>query len=596
MKKERLWIRLGAGIAILATVVIGLLGVFALRNQFHQNIQDAQVVSARRTIATSVDEFRKILETESKRPFTEYSHSNFSGVSAKSFLRFSNISAIEPSVRIPGLIGFFQVTEKKKLELPFFPESLNTDKKDREQRRDLARKIYGALFKTGPMSADTETQNRFRKVFSGIWLPNFDASEIEMPKSVPTKALSLKLLSKTGKSVKGIQDVEEIEDLRPQSQTLSSNSEALPMQAFILESGTIVFYRNVLHSGRLLTQGFIVEQKAFFQSLFKELLMGVAQTSKNPLHLTLLIDNKALGIFPTPSADENPILQFYEFSPLDNFSLLFTAGDIKLPPIQIAALFLVGFTVLLILSAIALMYASSFRQLELLERQAAFVSSVSHELRTPITAIRMHAELLKSGWSMDEPSKEKSHDYILKESERLSRLIENVLRYARIGRDNDPLRLETLTTADVQNLLQEKIFPLVKQGGYKLEVNVGAMAQVIETDRDALTQILINIVDNAMKFSRGSADRKLVIGLRANDESIEIKVRDFGPGISEHHKNKVFDLFFRAEDELTRSTPGTGLGLALVKSLADRLGHKVKFVNVRPGCEFTVQIPVKIEV
>ncbi|MBN8542622.1 MAG: HAMP domain-containing histidine kinase [Deltaproteobacteria bacterium] len=547
MKSERTWLRIGASIATFASIAVGILIVAVLRYQFLQNFLDTQTSFARKSISTSLEEFRQILDQESKRPFTEYSQSNFGGVSTQSFLRFSNISAVEPSVRIPGLVGFFQITEKKKLELPFYPEGLASDRKDRERRRDLARRIYGSIYKTQPINSDDGTRDRYQRIFKGIWLPNFDVAEIVTPKSVPTKSLSVKML-KSGSPI------EKIEDLRPQSQSLSSNSQALPMQTFVLESGYLVFYRTVLHNSKLLTQGFVVDQKTFFLSLFKELIDDTKRTSEIAAQLTLLVEGRALGFFPSPTADAVPLFQTNELSPLEGFTLLVSSSPGRLSLIQILALGSVVLTVLIILGAILLLYRTAIRQLELSERQAAFVSSVSHELRTPITAIRMHGELLKAGWADNQARRESSYDYILKESERLSRLIENVLRYARIGRDSDPLSLEKVSSLELKFLMEKKIFPIIYQSGFQLELQdqiPSDSSNGVEIDPDALTQILINIVDNAIKFSRTSEQKKISISLKENETFIEIKVRDFGPGIPEESRSKVFDLFFRAENEMT---------------------------------------------
>ena len=586
MKSERTWLRLGAGIATFATIAVGILVVAVLRGRFLQTYLDSQTAFARNSISTSLEEFRQILDQESKRPFTEYSQTNFAGVSTQSFLRFSNISAVEPSVRIPGLVGFFQIAEKKKLELPFYPEGLASDRKDREQRRDLARRIYGSMFKTQPMNLDAGTRDRFNRIFKGIWLPNFNVAEIVTPKSVPTKTLSSKML-------KSASPIEKIEDLRPKSQTLASNSQALPMQSFVLESGYLVFYRNVLHNSNLLTQGFVVDQKTFFLSLFRDLIDETKRTGENMAQLTVLVEGRALGFFPSPSADAVPLFQTNELSPLEGFTLLVSLPQGRLSLIQTFALGSVALIVFIILGAILLLYRTAIRQLELSERQAAFVSSVSHELRTPITAIRMHGELLKAGWADSQANRESSYDYILKESERLSRLIENVLRYARIGRDSDPLSLERLSSTELKELLVKKIFPIVNQSEFVLELQDQLPTDssiTVEIDCDAFTQILINIVDNAIKFSRTAERKKILISLVATEKFIEIKIRDYGPGIPEESRRKVFDLFYRAENELIRATPGTGLGLALVKSLSDRMGLIIQFENRNPGCEFVLKL------
>lgn len=585
MRNERRWLRLGALIAILATTLVGVFAIGILHNRLHQDLKERQIESAKKQIASSLEEFRQILEQESRRPFTEYSHSNFRGVSAESFIQFSNISSLQPSVRIPGLVGFFQIVEKQKLELPFFPEGLQTDRQDRERRRVLARKVLSTIFKTQPLSTNNDVRLRFSQIFRGVWLPNINTSDIVPLKAIPTKSIATKTFSKSVPA--------KSEDIHSISQSLTLASQALPVQAFLLENGFLVFYRNVIHSGKSLTQGFVVDQKSFFGSLFKDL---ANDESKN---LTFVVDDRELDIFPSAQSEASQLVQVDELSPIQNLSLVVSGRKTKLDAIPMMILALVALVFFVIIGVVILMYRIAIRQLELSERQAAFVSAVSHELRTPITAIRMHGELLKAGWSKDETAKFSSYDYILKESERLSRLIENVLRYARIGRDSDALNVERIEIEDLRSLIRENIKPLVLQSDFEFEWIDSTEAAIdanhsleLKLDRDALVQILVNLVENGMKFSRASQIKKIVLSLEKSSDFLVVRIRDFGPGISATDQLKVFELFFRGEDEMTRTTPGTGIGLALVKSLSDRMGLEVRFENRSPGCEFLLKIPL----
>ncbi len=592
MRTERRWLGLAASIAVLALLIVGIVAGYVLRNQFLETQQSARTASARALLTESLEEIRQILEQESRRPFTEYSHSNFRGVSAQSFIRFSNISALAPSVRLPGLVGFFQISEKQKLELPFFPEGLSAENTDRQRRKDLARKVYSAIYKTGPLNsgkdAASAAKETFEKLFQGIWLPNFDTSDITPLKPVLTKTLSTKSLKKAF-------PIETLEDLSTESKNLTSNSKAFPLQAFLLESGYIVFYRTVLHENRPLTQGFVVNQKIFFQTIFARLLEHFQKVDKGS-RLTLLIGDQALEFMQSPVDDGLTLFRIDNLEPFSGLSLLISSDHARLSASHIWALLLIAIVLIAIIGVIGLMYITAIRQLELSTRQSAFISAVSHELRTPLTAIRMHGEILKSGWTKDETEKTKSYDYILKESERLSRLIENVLRYARIGQDSDPLKLEPHKVSDIIKLIEERISVLATQSGFQFELidKSGDTNTTVEIDRDALTQILINLVDNGIKFSRTSPQKQIVATIESDltQSLLLIRIRDFGPGISARNRAKIFDLFFRAEDEMTRSTPGTGLGLALVKSLADRMNIAVHFENRQPGCEFVLSFKI----
>jgi signal transduction histidine kinase len=104
-------------------------------------------------------------------------------------------------------------------------------------------------------------------------------------------------------------------------------------------------------------------------------------------------------------------------------------------------------------------------------------------------------------------------------------------------------------------------------------------------------QILINLVDNALKFSAHAQHKVVEVGFRATQDRVAFRVRDYGPGIAPRHLERIFELFYRAEDELTRETTGTGIGLALVAELTAAMGGTVNVRNCQPGAEFTVTFP-----
>jgi signal transduction histidine kinase len=109
----------------------------------------------------------------------------------------------------------------------------------------------------------------------------------------------------------------------------------------------------------------------------------------------------------------------------------------------------------------------------------------------------------------------------------------------------------------------------------------------VVVDLDCAAQIFINLVDNALKFSTGAAVKKVDIAARrGTDGSVSITVRDYGPGVPKPQMKKIFELFYRAENELTRETVGTGIGLALVRQLATAMGARVDVRNCEPGAEF----------
>ena len=239
-----------------------------------------------------------------------------------------------------------------------------------------------------------------------------------------------------------------------------------------------------------------------------------------------------------------------------------------------------------------LMYRFAVGQLRLARQQQDFVSAVSHELKTPLTSIRMYGEMLKAGWA-DDAKKQTYYDYIHSESERLSRLIENVLQLARLTRNTQHFDLKRATVAELMDMVRSKIATQVERAGFTLELRNDAPADTeVLIDADCFAQIVINLVDNALKFS-AAAQRKAVeiASRRESDGRVLVTVRDFGPGIPKGQMKKIFDLFYRPENELTRETAGTGIGLALVQQLAAAMGGRVDVRNCEPGAEFRVSLP-----
>jgi two-component system phosphate regulon sensor histidine kinase PhoR len=242
-----------------------------------------------------------------------------------------------------------------------------------------------------------------------------------------------------------------------------------------------------------------------------------------------------------------------------------------------------------------LMYRAGARQIELARQQQDFVSAVSHELKTPLTSIRMYGEMLRAGWGSEE-QKRGYYDYIYDESERLSRLINNVLQLARMNRNETPLVLKPVTGAELMDSIRSKVSAQIERAGFALELRSepGAERTIVQADLDAVLQIVINLVDNAIKFSAKAAEKRIEILCRPlHDATLLLSVRDYGPGVPRDQTRRIFELFYRSESELTRETVGTGIGLALVHQLARAMRARVDVLNRDPGAEFRVIFPAR---
>jgi len=230
-------------------------------------------------------------------------------------------------------------------------------------------------------------------------------------------------------------------------------------------------------------------------------------------------------------------------------------------------------------------YRSTAVVVHFAERRNNFVAAVTHELKTPLTAIRMYAEILQEGMVASDAKRQEYYGTITTESDRLGRLINNVLELSNLEKGSRAMRLEVGSIATVLDEVAKVLGPHARDRGFTLVTEVPDDLPSARFDRDALLQVVINLVDNAIKFSADSDDKRIL--LSANEGSITI--RDHGPGVPPAQLTRIFQPFFRGERELVRNTKGTGIGLALVRGLVEEMGGRVIARN-HPSGGFEVQI------
>jgi len=232
------------------------------------------------------------------------------------------------------------------------------------------------------------------------------------------------------------------------------------------------------------------------------------------------------------------------------------------------------------------------RELHLADLRAQFVSSVSHELRTPLTAIRMFAETLRMGRWKDAHTQEEYLDTIVSESERLARLVDNVLNFSRIERGKKVYLLKSVSLpAVVRAAVRTVQYPLAQQG-FRLKAEVEDGLPPVKGDADALEQAILNLLTNAMKYSGDS--REIEIALRRADGRAEIRVVDHGIGIPPEEQRRIFEKFYRAPTRENQLIPGAGLGLTLVEHVVKAHGGQIT-VESAPGqgSAFSVRLPLE---
>lgn len=240
------------------------------------------------------------------------------------------------------------------------------------------------------------------------------------------------------------------------------------------------------------------------------------------------------------------------------------------------------------------LWRSARAQIRLAQKKDDFISAVSHELRTPLTSIRMYSEMLEKNWVKSEDKLAEYYINMRQESERLSRLIENVLDFSRIQRRRKKYSFKVgdinKCVADVVKIMR----PYAAQRGFSIKTELGQVKQTT-FDNDAVTQIAVNLLDNAVKYAHDAEDKTITVRTRSDEQFTLIEVEDHGPGVPHRQRKKIFEQFYRFGAEATRETTGTGLGLALVKKFAQAHNGFVEILGVKPtGAIFKVALAIKV--
>lgn len=239
--------------------------------------------------------------------------------------------------------------------------------------------------------------------------------------------------------------------------------------------------------------------------------------------------------------------------------------------------------VLVLLGGAVVVWRGVRREVELARLKHDFISNVSHELRTPLALIRMYAETLEAGRVTDDAKRQRYYRILSDETERLARMVNNVLGFSRIDAGKaayamDPVDLHAL----VRDILDRYALRL-ERDGLRVETDLQPVPAV-RGDREALEEVLINLLDNAAKY--GAEGGEVTLHTSTQDGQVMVDVADRGMGIPEAVRGRIFEPFFRAQPEsadgLVHTAKGTGLGLALVQHIAEAHGGTIT-AEARPG-------------
>jgi signal transduction histidine kinase len=230
------------------------------------------------------------------------------------------------------------------------------------------------------------------------------------------------------------------------------------------------------------------------------------------------------------------------------------------------------------------------RQSSLARLKNSLAAMVSHELKTPLASMRVLTDTLLSCQQLDEKRVREYLQLISRENERLSRLIHNFLAFARIERKRDTFKFDLVPVAPMIEAAIEAMGERLQAPACCLEVQIDPDLPLIRADADAITMALVNLLDNACKYS--DEPKRIQVRARAQDSQVLLTVRDNGIGIARHNAQKVFRSFYQVDRRLSRKEGGCGLGLSIVASIA--AAHRGRAsLQSEPGCgsTFTISVP-----
>ena len=290
--------------------------------------------------------------------------------------------------------------------------------------------------------------------------------------------------------------------------------------------------------------------------------------------------------------------------PYVGYSVSLSTSSLPMTPAMVYSGIFIIILIAAILSACYGFYQLGVKQLALAEQRLNFVSSVSHELKTPLTSIRMYSQMLKEGTVISETHQQKYFEFIYGESERLTRLINNILQLSTLSHQQQNVKPEYTPLTVLVDIIRSKTSSIIDKNASQqnmiVEIADAEHTQVL-VEQDAFSQVVINITDNAVKFFdseqiNNPSRQKIDFIFRQHPKHnhlMQLEIRDYGEGITEQQESKIFELFYRGGNELTRTTQGTGIGLALVTELVLAQQGEIKVERKKPGLAMLLSFHAK---
>lgn len=243
--------------------------------------------------------------------------------------------------------------------------------------------------------------------------------------------------------------------------------------------------------------------------------------------------------------------------------------------------------VLLLLGFVS--YTHQQKAMKLAEQRVSFVNQVSHELRTPLTNILLNVDLVAEAAGESDAEAQKRLALIQEETNRLGRLVSNVLTFAGKEKAENRLSLEACVPDEVVREVLQQFRPALERKGMLIRYDQSVTTSCL-MPRDALVQVLANLISNAEKYAADGGMVEVSCSMAANQ--LIVRVADNGPGIPPRERERVFEPFHRLSDRVTEGASGTGLGLAISKTLVERMKGRIRLLPSVHGAVFELEVPI----
>ena len=508
-------------------------------------VQSRQVVGARRLATPAV---RPMAEFEEEKEANEQAAAIVGGLAgAKPAGRdAADLAEATPSEQVAASNDdysqqiFDQLNQPRQGIQSYAGSAGEADFEDLEGRASLTEQRLNSIGKVSDLKLNADLQKKSKEVERDGLMEKLDA---DGPADAPYRSKRRERIalpeSARPASSELITNVAGPSDLR----ISTFEGEIDPFEFSLLDSGHFVLFRKVWRDGERYIQGLLVNQETFTQDIIRARFMDTVLSNMSNLIVAYQDDviytfgGPDYSSYPNVAADLGGALLYRNrlSAPLDSLEFIFSIK--RLPPGPGASI--LGWVTLVLAIVFAggffALYRMGLSQINLARQQQDFVSAVSHELKSPLTSIRMYGEMLKEGWA-DEDKRQSYYEFIHDESERLSRLISNVLQLAKITRNEPQFDLKPVAVADLMSNTESKISSQIERAGFELRLNKNGPADgsTINIDEDCFTQIIINLVDNAIKFSKNADNKIIEINSKlSGDNSVLFSVRDYGPRNSE---------------------------------------------------------------